>query len=74
MPTPERAPELDELDRLLNDPDVPLDPMKIWSLLSDISKRYSALAAAEELNDHGERAIPPKPRRFPPQEQQSGER
>lgn len=30
--------KLDELDRLLNDPDVPMQPDRIWSLLADVSK------------------------------------
>ena len=59
MTTPERAPELDELDRLLNDPDVPLDPRRIWSLLSNISRRFST-PAAEELNGHARPTITPK--------------
>jgi hypothetical protein len=29
--------KLDELDRLLNDPDVPMQPDRIWSLLADVS-------------------------------------
>ena len=28
---------LDELDRLLNDPDVPMQPARVWSLLAEIS-------------------------------------
>jgi hypothetical protein len=31
--------KLDELDRLLNDPDVPMQPERIWSLLADLSHR-----------------------------------
>ena len=31
--------KLDELDRLLNDPDVPMEPEKIWALLAEISQR-----------------------------------
>ena len=33
------ARKLDELDRLLNDPDVPMEPAKVWSLLAEISQR-----------------------------------
>ena len=33
----EYARRLDELDRLLNDPDVPMDPSRVWSLLADLS-------------------------------------
>lgn len=29
--------KLDELDRLLNDPDVPMAPDRIWSLLADVA-------------------------------------
>lgn len=31
--------KLDELDRLLNDPDVPMQPARVWSLLAEISRR-----------------------------------
>lgn len=30
---------LDELDRLLNDPDVPIEPSRVWSLLAELSQR-----------------------------------
>jgi len=33
------ARKLDELDHLLNDPDVPMDPARVWSLLADLSER-----------------------------------
>jgi hypothetical protein len=33
------ARKLDELDRLLNDPDVPMQPARIWSLLAELSQR-----------------------------------
>ena len=33
------ARKLDELDRLLNDPEVPMQPARIWSLLGEISQR-----------------------------------
>ncbi|HST74187.1 MAG TPA: peptide chain release factor 1 [Acetobacteraceae bacterium] len=29
--------KLDELDRLLNDPDVPMEPARVWSLLAELS-------------------------------------
>ena len=29
--------KLDEVDRLLNDPDVPMEPGRIWSLLAEIA-------------------------------------
>ena len=31
--------KLDELDHLLNDPEVPMEPARIWSLLAEISHR-----------------------------------
>jgi hypothetical protein len=30
--------KLDELDQLLNDPDIPMQPDRIWSLLADLSR------------------------------------
>ena len=30
--------KLEELDRLLNDPDVPMQPDRIWALLADVSR------------------------------------
>jgi hypothetical protein len=38
MSTAEYSRKLDELDRLLNDPDVPMQPDRIWSLLADVSR------------------------------------
>ena len=31
------ARKLDELDRLLNDPDVPMQPDRVWSLLAELA-------------------------------------
>ena len=39
MTDSEYARKLDELDRLLNDPDVPMEPGKVWSLLAEIAQR-----------------------------------
>ena len=39
MTDPEYARKLDELDRLLNDPDVPMQPARVWSLLAEIAER-----------------------------------
>jgi hypothetical protein len=36
--------KLDELDRLLNDPDVPMQPARVWSLLAEIAQRDLAMA------------------------------
>ena len=35
----EYARKLDELDRLLNDPTVPMEPAKVWSLLAEIAQQ-----------------------------------
>jgi hypothetical protein len=43
MSTAEYSRKLDELDRLLNDPDVPMQPDRIWSLLADVSCPESVL-------------------------------
>jgi hypothetical protein len=39
MTDDEYARKLDQLDRLLNDPDVPMEPAKVWSLLAEIAQR-----------------------------------
>lgn len=41
------AEKLDELDRLLNDPDVPMQPARVWSLLAEIAHRDIAAAYPE---------------------------
>jgi hypothetical protein len=38
----EYASKMDELDRLLNDPDSPMDPSKVWSLLAEVSQAETA--------------------------------
>jgi hypothetical protein len=40
--------KLDELDRLLNDPDATMEPSKVWSLLAEISHRHLAEVAKPE--------------------------
>jgi hypothetical protein len=42
MTETEYAHKLDELERLLNDPDVPMEPARVWSLLAEISAREQA--------------------------------
>ncbi len=32
--------KLDELDRLLNDPEIPMQPARVWSLLAEISRHH----------------------------------
>jgi hypothetical protein len=44
----EYARKLEELDRLLNDPDVPMDPERVWSLLADLSRHEGPAAGGHE--------------------------
>ena len=39
MTDAEYARKLGEIDRLLNDPDVPMEPAKVWSLMAEIAQR-----------------------------------
>jgi len=41
MTEAEYANKLEELDRQLNDPDVPMDPVRVWELLADLGDRMS---------------------------------
>jgi hypothetical protein len=45
----EYARNLEELDRLLNDPDVPMDPSRVWSLLADLSRHEGPASAGHEV-------------------------
>ena len=45
MTQDDHARKMDELDRLLNDPDVPMDPARVWSLLADLARRDSGVPA-----------------------------
>ncbi len=38
--------KLDEFDRLLNDPDAPIVPSRVWTLLAEITQQDISLAAA----------------------------
>jgi hypothetical protein len=52
MSIAEYSRKLDELDRLLNDPDVPMEPDRIWSLLADVSRpEATSAASAMEVQD-----------------------
>jgi hypothetical protein len=42
MTDAEYARKLDELDRLLNDPNVPMEPQRVWSLMAEIAQREMA--------------------------------
>ena len=41
----EYARKLAELDRLLNDPEVPMRPAEVWELLAEISAQEQAATA-----------------------------
>ncbi len=44
--------KLDELDRLLNDPDAPLEPARVWALLGEVASRDAvALAPSASRSD-----------------------
>ena len=36
--------KINELDRLLNDPEVPMEPARVWSLLAEITEFNHASA------------------------------
>lgn len=40
--------KLDELDRLLNDPDTRLEPARVWALLAEVSRAESAVSQHAE--------------------------
>lgn len=50
MTEAEHASKLDELDRLINDPDVNLQPVRVWELLAEVSRQLPAESdAADKL-------------------------
>jgi hypothetical protein len=56
MTDAEYSRKLDELERLLNDPDVPMQPDRIWSLLADVSGRDMPVSAAAATDHAAPRA------------------
>ena len=54
MTDPEYARKLDELDRLLNDPDVPMQPARVWTLLAEISEHDIEAVAPPRRVSRGE--------------------
>ena len=42
MSDSDEAAKLDELDRILNDPDVPMEPARVWALLAEIAQMNAA--------------------------------
>jgi hypothetical protein len=49
MSTAEYSRKLDELDRLLNDPDVPMQPDRVWSLLAEVSRSDASRMSGSSL-------------------------
>ncbi len=47
MTDPEYARRLDEIDRLLNDPAVPMQPARVWLLLDDLHQRAAGRPAPQ---------------------------
>ncbi len=43
--------KLDELERLLNDPDVPMEPARVWSLLAEISALHQIAPSPGSAGD-----------------------
>jgi hypothetical protein len=58
MQIAEYSRKLDELDRLLNDPDVPMQPDRIWSLLADVSRPQSTVVAESAMVGPQDSLIP----------------
>ncbi|HUN44421.1 MAG TPA: hypothetical protein VMU81_29360 [Acetobacteraceae bacterium] len=59
MTQDEYARKLEELDHLLNDPDVPLDPSRVWSLLADLSARQALAATHASVRESSALAAAP---------------
>ena len=47
MTDPDYAQKLDELGHLLNDPEAPLQPARVWSLLAEIARHDLAGPSAD---------------------------
>jgi hypothetical protein len=45
--------KLDELDRLMNDPDEPVQPQRVWSILAELSQRDLGPPYATGAQDRG---------------------
>jgi hypothetical protein len=44
--------KLDELDRLINDPEVPIEPDRVWSLLAELAARERRSVARGQATAH----------------------
>jgi hypothetical protein len=50
MTEAEYTTKLEEVDRLLNDPNIAIQPVRVWSLMAELSRH---MAAADECSDPG---------------------
>jgi hypothetical protein len=55
MSSAEYSRKLDELDRLLNDPDVPMQPDRVWSLLAEVSRSDASSMPRPSMNRTSDR-------------------
>jgi hypothetical protein len=64
MTETEYAHKLAEIDRLLNDPGVPLQPSRVWALLAETARRDLDLADAgsHSVADVSSLRLPTRPR------------
>jgi hypothetical protein len=53
--------KLDELDRLLNDPDTRLEPSRVWALLAEVSRVEQPPAVTHAARQSGTPGSPPAP-------------
>jgi hypothetical protein len=53
--------KLDELDRLLNDPDTRLEPSRVWALLAEVSRVEQPPSITPAARQSGIPGSPPAP-------------
>lgn len=58
MTEAEYATMLEELDRQLNDPDIPMDPARVWALLADLRTMSSPSVRADPERSQADLAGP----------------
>lgn len=58
MTEAEYATMLEELDRQLNDPDIPMDPARVWALLADLRTMSSPSVRADPARSQADLAGP----------------
>jgi hypothetical protein len=58
MTETEYARKLDEVDRLLNDPAVPMQPSRVWSLLAEISRHDLGVSGVTDWRPESTTRLP----------------